>query len=106
MLHAPGRLDLGATDRLMIGDDRQRLDGGAGEPARLVPLAPEAMGHVRRRLEMPAFAPLDEVHPPPRLMVRQRLARRRPVDALPALVSAFLFSPRLPACETGPLTPT
>src|SRR3546814_13902771 len=35
-LHAPDRLDLGATDRLLIGDDRQRLDGGAGEPARLV----------------------------------------------------------------------
>src|SRR3546814_5233864 len=99
MLHAPGRLHLGATDRLMMGDDRQRLDGGAGEPARLVPLAPEDMGHVRRRLEMPAFAPLDEVHPPPRIMVRQRLDRRRHVAALADIVSDFLFAHRLLGCD-------
>ena len=30
---AADRLDLGARHRLVIGDDRQRLDGGAGELA-------------------------------------------------------------------------
>src|SRR3546814_4373357 len=59
-LDAPYRLDLGAADRLVIGDDRQRLDGGAAEPARLITFAAEDVGEIRRGLEMPA--PRSEEH--------------------------------------------
>src|SRR3546814_21169080 len=91
-LHAPDRLDLGATDRLMIGDDRQRLDGGAGEPARLVPLAPEDMGHVRRRPDTPALATSDASPPPPPPTGSHSPPPPRPPHPPPAITTHFTFT--------------
>ena len=60
-LHAPDRLDLGAADRLVIGDDGERLDRRARQPPRLVALPAQDVGEVGGGLEMPAPAALDEV---------------------------------------------
>src|SRR5688572_17005080 len=72
-LDAAYRLDLGPADRLVIGDDRQRLDRGAREAAGLVPLAAKDVGEVGRGLEMPALAALDQFDPPARIMAAQLL---------------------------------
>ena len=60
-LHAADRLDLGAADRLVIGDDRQRLGRRARQPARLLARAAQQMREVGRGLEMPAPAALDQL---------------------------------------------
>jgi len=74
-LDAADRLDLRAAHRFVIGDDRQRLDAGATQLARLLALAPQDMGKVRRGLEMPAIPPLDQFDPAPRIILTQRLER-------------------------------
>ncbi len=63
------RLDLRATHGFMIGDDRQRLDCGTRELAWLLALAPQDMGKVGRRLEVPAPAPLDQFDTAPGIMI-------------------------------------
>src|SRR5204862_7047596 len=68
-LHAANGLDLGAADRLVIGDDRQSLDRGAAETAALLALTPRGMGAIGGRLEMPVIAKL-----------RQRYAPRHIID--------------------------
>jgi hypothetical protein len=64
-LDAADRLDLGAADRLVIGDDRQRLGRRARQPPRLLAGAAQDMGEVGRGLEMPAPAALDQLDPAP-----------------------------------------
>ena len=76
-LHAADRLDLGPADGLVIGDDRQRLDAGAAELARLALLAAQDVGEIGRRLEMPAPPALDQLDPPP-LVQRRQPGERRP----------------------------
>src|SRR6187431_1902491 len=67
-LHAPNRLDLGASRRLMIGDDRERLDARPAQLARFLAVAAEQMRHVAGRLEMPAIATPYEFDPTARII--------------------------------------
>ena len=75
-LHAADRLDLGAADRLMIGDDRQRLGRRARQAPRLLARSAKQMREVGRGLEMPAPAALDELDPAA-LVMRGELRRAR-----------------------------
>src|SRR3712207_6749219 len=79
-LDTPYRLDFGAADGFVIGDDGKRLDCRPAEPPCLVPLAPEDVRKIGRGLEMPALAALDELDAAPRIMVLQRLQRLAYVD--------------------------
>ena len=94
-LDSADRLDLGAADRLVIGDDRQRLDRGARQPPGLVALAPEDEGEVGRGLEMPAPAALDQLDPAPVIMAGKLGQRGGDVDLGPtwaAISSALIGS--------------
>src|SRR5216683_3386868 len=59
---APDCLDLGARRRLVIGNDRQRLDGGPRQPARHDPFALQERGEVWRGTEGPAAGEAYQVH--------------------------------------------
>src|SRR4051812_5981036 len=65
-LNAANRLDLCASRRLVIGDDRQGLDARPAELARLLAVAAEQMRHVPSRLKVPAVATPDQFDTPPR----------------------------------------
>ena len=75
-LDAADRLDLGAADRLVIGDDRQRLGRRARQPPRLLARPAEQMREIGRGLEMPAPAALDQLDPAAGIM-RRRAGRAR-----------------------------
>src|SRR3546814_12784377 len=59
-LNPADRLDFGAADGLVIGDDRQHLGGGTRQFARVVAFAAQRMRKVGRRLAMPMPAAHDE----------------------------------------------
>ena len=67
--NAADRLDLGARDRLVIGDDRQRLDRGAGQSARDNALALQFRREVGRGAEGPAAGDAHEVDAAPVIRV-------------------------------------
>ena len=46
----------------MVGNYRQDLRGRAAEPANLFFLTPQEMRQIGRGFEVPAFAPLDQMH--------------------------------------------
>ena len=87
----------------MIGDDRQRLDRGAAEPAALLPLAPKDVRQVRRGLEMPAPAALDQLDPAPGIMAFELGQRRRHVDAVADIERDIRGAQRLRRREQGRL---
>src|ERR1700676_5041182 len=58
---AADRLDVGPRHRLVIGDDRQRLEGGARELLLLDGIAAEQKGEIGGGAEAPLAGDLDEI---------------------------------------------
>ena len=79
--HAADLLDLGAGDRLVIGDDRQRLDRRAAELARLGDLPAHEKAEIGRGAHRPAIADLRERDPAPRISLPQERQRLRRIAA-------------------------
>ena len=68
-LDTADRLDFGAADRLVIGDDRQRFGCCTGESARFLAGSAKQMREIWRSLKMPAAAALDKFDAPAAVMV-------------------------------------
>ena len=58
-------LDFGAGDRLMIGDDRERLDGGARQLAGDIHIAPQHIRQIPGRAHGPAVGDSHQIDPAP-----------------------------------------
>src|SRR3546814_8532659 len=69
-LNPADRLDFGAADGLVIGDDRQHLGGGTRQFARVVAFAAQKMRKVARRMAMPMPAAPDKLDPADRATQR------------------------------------
>ena len=104
-LDAADRLDLGAADRLVIGDDRQRLGRRARQPARLLAGPAQQMGKVGRGLEMPAPAALDQLDAAALRNARPSSAERGGDVALADMLGDFLDGQRRRPRRTGSLRP-
>ena len=82
-VHATDRRDAGAADRLLVGDHRERLQRGLGEPC-LLPVEHELLddaGEVLAGVVAPAAGDVAQVEPAPLLGVL--LGQRRPAPARP-----------------------
>jgi hypothetical protein len=78
---AADRLDLGARDGLVIGDDRKRLDRGARELLRLLRFARHQVAEIVRGAERPLAGDADEIHAAACVCVLQHGEQRRHVHA-------------------------
>src|SRR5690348_5505904 len=94
------RLDLCAADGLMISDDRQRLGRRARQAARLFARAAKQVGEVRRGLEMPAAAALDQLDPAA-LVTGGKLAERDLDRPLPDMLCDLFDAQRLGRGKEG-----
>ena len=83
-LDTADRLDLGAADGLVIGDDREGLGRGARQAAWFFARAAQDVGEVGRGLEMPSPPALDEVDAVPGVDRRESGQRGGDI-ALPCL---------------------
>src|SRR5689334_18061204 len=68
-LNAANGFDLSARNWFVIGNDRQRLGRGARQSPDILARAAQKMRKIRRGLEMPATAPLDELDAPALVML-------------------------------------
>ena len=99
-LDAADSFDFGSGDRLVIGDDRQRLGRGARQPPRFLARAAQEMREVGRGLEMPTAAALDQLDPAA-LVMRGELAERDLDLALADMLGQFFDRQRLRRGEQG-----
>src|SRR5207248_1096856 len=99
-LHATDRLDFGAADGLVIGDDRQRFRGRARQPPRLLARAAKQVCEIGRRLEVPAPAALDQLDPPAFIM-RREVAERDLHVAVADMLDDFVDAERRRRGEQG-----
>src|SRR4051812_4554736 len=89
------RLDLGARDRLVIGDDRQRLDRSAGQSARDNALALQFRREIRRGAEGPAAGDAHEVDTVPVIRVGKLAHQQRDIDVRAEMPRQLLLRERL-----------
>ncbi len=80
--HAPDLLDVGARNGLVVGDDRQRFDGGARQFALVFVLAGQQPRQVRGRAKRPAPGDSDQIDAAAGVETLQLLHDRSDIGAL------------------------